>query len=121
MEAGISLRPLEHRLTLGGDDWIVKEVVDARQALLIAGSDIARQRLAGVPLASWEHLLAAPVGKGPGLVVLARTTRAFEEELLETLRPLDEEAAELFASALSLRRLARALNRYVDSPPTESG
>ena len=63
VEAGSGLRPLEERLQIDATHWLVTEIAIGRRGLLIKNTDVARNQLAGAPLASWANLLAVPVAE----------------------------------------------------------
>ena len=69
---GIGLRPVEYRFELGEDSWLVREIALAARGLIVEDTDIARSRLRGAPLASWRHLMAAPVSRVGAVLLLAR-------------------------------------------------
>ena len=113
--AGVGLRPLELRSELGAGSWLISEIAVAGRAVLIEESDIARERLQGAPLASWRHLLAAPMPDVPALTILARREDPpFDESDLRQLVTLGTEASELVRAALDVRQLARTLQPFLD-------
>jgi len=113
--AGLGLRPLEHRYELHAESWLVEQIACGHKGAIIEGSDIARERLQGSPLASWRHLLAAPVPSVVALILLARREDPpFDEENLRFLAALGEEAAPLLGSAIDTRTLARCLWTFRD-------
>lgn len=114
VQAGHALRPLEERLEVADDAWVVDRVVRQGLGLLVAGSDIVRQRLVGVPVTSWQNLAAAPVGGRRALLLLGSAGRTFDEADLARLMDVDEEATALIDQALDLRALARALAPHTD-------
>ncbi|GAC1440574.1 MAG: hypothetical protein NVS3B26_10140 [Mycobacteriales bacterium] len=114
VQASHALRPLEARVRVAGDSWLIERVIGQGLGLLVQGSDIARQRLAGLPVASWENLAAVPVGGGLGLVLLGAQDHPFSEADLSALVAIDDEATELITRAVELRTLARALSAFAD-------
>jgi hypothetical protein len=110
--AGVGLRPIEERLVLTADHWVVVSTVSRGLAVLVEDSDIVRQRVAGMPLASWQHLLAAPVGDSRGLVILARADEPFTADDVAQISDVAVEATPLLDEALRLRELARALQDF---------
>ncbi|MGH8969500.1 MAG: GAF domain-containing protein [Actinomycetes bacterium] len=117
---GVNLRNLEHRYELYPESWLVETVARGNKGVIIEDSDVARRALQGAPLASWRHLLAAPVPLVEGLLLLARRQDPpFDETDLAVLATLGEEAGPLLKSAVDTRRLARALwvFRDEDDPP----
>ncbi|MGZ4595503.1 MAG: hypothetical protein ACXV3V_01140 [Actinomycetes bacterium] len=113
--AAVNLRPLEHRYVLSSDAWLIENVVRGQQGVVISDTDVARAALHGAPLASWRHLLAAPVPQVDGLILVARQDGApFDTDDLETLASLADEAAPLLCTAVETRALARALRGLAD-------
>lgn len=111
--AGSGLRPLEARSELSIDHWLVQTVGVGARGVLVTDTDIARQMLAGAPLASWRHLLAIPVPHIGGILILARRNNPpFSEDNIEQSASLGRDAAAFLLEALEVRRLARALIRY---------
>lgn len=112
--AGANLRPLEHRFQIDAAHWLVSEVVRNGHGVLIRDTDIARNRLAGAPLASWPNLLAIPVPEVDGIVLLARDTKPFTRKDLTRVRPAIGQAATQLKEAYDVRALARALAPFTD-------
>lgn len=118
--AGVRLRPLEHRYQLAEDSWLVEKVARAHQGVIIEESDVAREQIHGAPLASWRHLLAAPVPQVHAVLLLARREDPpFDESALATLAALGVEAQPLLSAAVDTRALSRALREFRDEadPP----
>jgi hypothetical protein len=112
--AGVNVRPVQTRLRLRADHWVIREVLRAGNGLVIEDTDLARGRLAGVPLSQWKHLLALPVPAADSLLILTRADRPFESKDLSRLsRALAGETARL-NQALETRDLARDLERFTD-------
>jgi hypothetical protein len=108
--AGVGLRPLEHRYELHEESWLVQQVARAHKGAIIEESDIARDQLQGAPLASWRHLLSAPVPAVEALILLARREDPpFDEGDLTVLATLGQEAGSLLAAAIDTRSLARTM------------
>jgi GAF domain-containing protein len=113
--AGIQLRPLEHRYELTAGSWLVEHVALGRQGALISDTDSARTAVQGAPLASWRHMMATPVPQVGGILLLAREDDPpFDDDDLEAVASVADEAAPLLASALETRALARALWEFRD-------
>lgn len=113
--AGLGLRPLEHRYELHEDSWLIEQIAQAHKGAIVQESDVAREQLHGAPLASWRHLLAAPVPGVEGLLIMARRDDPpFTEENLSALAAVGAEARELLQAALDTRSLARALWQFRD-------
>lgn len=112
---GVNLRSLERRYELHADSWLIQQIARAHKGAIIEESDVARLPLQGAPLASWRHLLAAPVPMIEGLMLLARKDDpAFSEDDLSTLAILGEEAGPLLAAAVETRALARTMWEFRD-------
>lgn len=109
--AGLGLRPLEKRLQLDAEHWLVREVVRASHGLIIEDTDIARGDLVGAPLSASEHLLVVPIEDVAGLVMVARDGKgaAFTSAELEAVAALAAEAASPLREAVQVRELGRAL------------
>jgi chemotaxis protein histidine kinase CheA len=119
--AGHNLRPLERRYELSDTSWLVTQVAWQRRGVIVQDTDIARRALRGAPLASWHHLLAAPIPGVQGLLLLARAQDPpFGERDLSSLVALAREAAPLIVEALSVRQLARLLSRFRDDQDNPS-
>jgi hypothetical protein len=118
---GIGLRPLEYRLQLTEDAWLVKQIADAGKGILVEDSDVARHDLRGVPLASRTHLMAVPVPEVGAILLLARDRdEVFTEGSLGALVELANESGPLLQQAMDLRALSRALARHLDSDDAAS-
>lgn len=109
---GCALRPLEHRCRLSSESWLVGTVALDSRGLLIDQTDIARQRLAGAPLAGRQQLLAAPIPGVKGIVLAARDDRPFTAEELTGVVALGEHAAGGLTDALDTRALARQMDSF---------
>lgn len=114
VEGARGLRPLEERLRLTDDHWLVSTVITDRKGILIVDSDITRERMRNAPLASRRHLLALPFPHVAALLLLAREDDPFLEEHLTLLLELAAEGEELLVEGLQLRALARALSPFTD-------
>lgn len=115
--AGVGLRPLEYRARLDDEHWVVRSAAQAGSALRVEDTDIARQRLVGLPLAGSRHLLVVGVGNRQALLVLGRGAPAFAEHDVQSVVSLCVEAGPHLSGALRLRLLARALAGYDELPP----
>jgi hypothetical protein len=112
--AGEGLRPLEHRIRLDPEHWLVTEVSTSWHGVLISGGEGQWSQLFGAPLSSRAHLLAAPQPPLGAILMLARDDEQFSEDDLQALVPLNEEAGHLLSDAVDVRRLARALRPFCD-------
>ncbi|MFL6139676.1 MAG: hypothetical protein ACJ74O_18025 [Frankiaceae bacterium] len=111
---GRALRPLETRLVLHDDAWLVQHVAVNGHGLLVEDTDVVRQPLAGAPLAHRRHLLAAPLPAVGGIVVAARDDAPFAEaDLRAAVTEVDRHARAL-RDACEVRALARALADHLD-------
>jgi hypothetical protein len=113
VEAGSGLRPLEERLQIDATHWLVTEIAIGRRGLLIKNTDVARNQLAGAPLASWANLLAVPVA-AEAFLVLAREHRAFTREDLTQVAGAVAGLDAPMNDAIDVRRLARKMVDYLD-------
>lgn len=119
--AGAGLRPLEFRVQLTAEHWLVETVCAGERGLLVMDTDIARSHLAGAPLASWRHLLAVPVPSVEGILTLARADDPpFSDSDLTRVNGLVREAGTALEQAVLVRELARAMVRYL-GPESASG
>ncbi|MCZ3387859.1 MAG: GAF domain-containing protein [Actinomycetia bacterium] len=117
--AGVGLRPLEHRLQLLPEAWIVDNVATAGKGVLIQDSDVARLDLRGTPLASRNHLMAVPVPIVRAVLILSRDgSEPFTERSLSSLVDLADEAGPLIEQAVDLRTLARLLAEHLNQDQT---
>ncbi len=117
--AGVALRPLEHRLQLLPEAWIIENVATAGKGVLIQDSDVARTDLRGTPLASRNHLMAVPVPLVGAVLILSRDgSDPFTEGSLQSLVDLANEARPLLEQAVDLRTLARLLAKHQDQDQT---
>ena len=112
VQAGVGESAAEHRLELTADSWLVQQTIQQQLALVIDDSDLVRERLQGVPLASWRYLAAAPIGGEAAILILASEDTAFDESLVERLVAIGAEAAPLLHQAMLLRHVAQSLHRF---------
>ena len=111
VSGGVGLRPLERRLVLQDEHWLVAEIALGGREVLDEDTDMIRQQLSGAPLAAWRYLLAVPIPDVQGIVVLARGQEGgqfTDRELSLVIGPV-REAAPLLGQAIEIRRLARLL------------
>ena len=112
---GMGLRPLEGRYELDDGAWLIQQVVTGDKGLLIEDTDIVREQLRGAPLASWRHLLAAPLAAVASVLVLARRDDPpFSEHDLAALAGLTVEAGPRLDAAMAARTRARDLSELRD-------
>jgi ApbE superfamily uncharacterized protein (UPF0280 family) len=112
VSGSVGLRPLERSAALDATHWVITEIALGGQVLLLQDTALARPKLAGAPLATWRHLLAVPVPRVQALVMLARGPAASpfgEADLAQVVAPVSE-AADLLATAIQTRHLARLLS-----------
>jgi hypothetical protein len=115
--AGVGLRPLETRYELHVESWVVQQVARGHMGVIVEESDIAREQLQGAPLASWRHLMAAPIPRVEALLLVARRDDPpFDEGNLTVLAALGSEAGPLLSAAIDTRSLARTLWEFRDEP-----
>jgi hypothetical protein len=115
LAAGRGIRHVEWRLAVGADSWLIDVVIDQRHGLIVEDTDIARQRLAGVPLASWENLMAGPVLGTAAIVLLARHEPPYGDDHIRTLTTDGEAFRDRLLDAIALRELARSLQPFADA------
>jgi hypothetical protein len=113
VEAGSSLRPLEERVQISASHWLVAEIAIGGRGLLIQNTDVARNQLAGAPLASWANLLAVPVA-GEVFLILAREHSEFNREELTLVAGAVAGLDAAMNDAIDVRRLARKMIDYLD-------
>jgi len=77
-------RVLETQLVLRDDSWLVEKVVVACRILAVADTDVLRQQLSCVPMASRRSLVALPCTTGV-LVLVGRDQWAFTVHDVRTL------------------------------------
>ena len=114
--AGMGLRPLEHRITVTEDHWLVAEVAAQHSPLKVDHPHAVRPQLYGAPLASWERLLIAPVEAAPAVLIVARHAPAYAESDLGVIAAVAAEAGPPLRAALDVRTLARSLGDLRDRP-----
>ncbi|MGB8649207.1 MAG: hypothetical protein WCD35_00960 [Mycobacteriales bacterium] len=115
VSAGIGTRPLEERLTLTPEHWLVHQVSRSSHGVLLTGGQGRWSELYGAPLSFKPFLLAAPLPPLGAILLLARDGREFTEADLEALLPFCDEAGHLLSDAVDVRRLARLLSPFCDS------
>jgi CheY-like chemotaxis protein len=116
VHAGMALRHLEQRQSLGPAHWLVNAVVEGRQGLIVEDTDIARIRLQDSPLASWRNLLIAPTGESGGVLLLARSGSGFAGPDLAAVVEMLEHVTPRLVEALEARQLARVLEPLIEQP-----
>jgi hypothetical protein len=113
---GANLRPLEHRIEIEDGHWLIKEMLRSVKGAVIDRSDVARSHLMHSPLA-WQAQVAFVTDRALGaILIVGRQSGTFSQADLEYLLRLLDEAAPHLQQALSLRQLARDLDRFRDLP-----
>lgn len=113
---GANLRPLEYRIEIDAAHWLIKEMLRSVKGAVIDRSDVARSQLMHSPLA-WQAQVAFVTYRALGAVlIVGRQSGTFSEPDLAYLLGLLGEAAPHLQQALSLRHLARDLERFRDLP-----
>lgn len=109
---GVSLRPVERRLSVPPDHWIVTSLVQQGRGAVIDRSDVARNQLAQAPLAVRQYLVivAEPVNRA--VLMVGRDTGTFDEDDLAHANELLRSASQPLREALDLHVLAVALDRF---------
>jgi hypothetical protein len=115
VSAGVGARHVEWRLAVPADAWLVDETINERHGVVVEGTDIARQRLSGVPLASWEHLMFAAAPDTDVVVLVARRDGAFSDDDIRELNRVGAGFSRDLTDALALRELSRALQQFADT------
>lgn len=113
--AGVGVRHVEWRLAVASDAWLIEETIAQRHGIVVEGTDIARQRLSGVPLASWEHLMVAPISDVDVVVLVAREAGAYSDDDIRDLTKVGEGFTSKLDDAIALRELARSLQQFADA------
>jgi hypothetical protein len=113
VEAGSGLRPLEVRLQIDSSHWLVTEIAVGRRGLLIKNTDVARNQLAGAPLASWANLLAVPVASDAFLLLAREHSPFTRDDLTQVVGAMAGIDAPM-NDAIDVRRLARKMIDYLD-------
>jgi hypothetical protein len=111
---GSALRPLERRLQLTAESWLVQQVVSGKHGLVIEDTDVARQSLSGTPLAHWRHLLAVPIPRVDGIAILARDDETYRAQDLTVATKAVEVYGRRLSEATEARALARLLLEHLD-------
>jgi hypothetical protein len=112
--AGRGLRPNEVRHTIPSDHWLARRVDATETAVIVSGTDVARQELHEVPLIHLDNWLAATVSQGEAMLLLARNGEpAFT--LADAVKARDVGLAGMgrLRRATRLRQLARHLSDSV--------
>jgi hypothetical protein len=113
--AGLGVRHVEWRLAVQSDAWLLEEAVGQRHGIVVEDTDIARQRLSGTPLASWEQLMVVPVRETDVVVLVARHEQPYVDADIRRLAEAADEYRVGLADALALRDLARSLQEFADA------
>lgn len=116
VSGGVGVRPLEARIVIEPDHWLVTQMLKHLRGAVIDRSDVARSRLMNAPLASRQHLVIVTNQRLEIIVIAGRAAGEFAPADLTTLGALMTEAEPAMDDALALRALARRLARYQDYP-----
>ncbi|MGB9373524.1 MAG: hypothetical protein WCA82_05115 [Jiangellales bacterium] len=114
VSGGVGVRPLEQRIIVGADHWLVTHMMTHTRGAVIDRSDVARARLMNTPLASRQQLVIATNQRLEVIAIAGRAAAAFSATDLSVLNSLMTEAESALRDALGLRTLARRLARYQD-------
>jgi hypothetical protein len=105
---GIGARDLRYRLA--EEHWFIREVLGRERVKLCDDPDALRDELAGVPLASWPHLVGIPLLEANSILVAARSEQGFDREVAEVFNEyIGDYVAEL-AETLETRDVARQIH-----------
>jgi hypothetical protein len=112
--AGVGLRGNERRLLVPANHWLVQRMTTGDSAVIVAGTDVARQELQAVPLIHAEHWLAVTLPAVAAIAVLAREANEppFTATDALTARDVASVVVPLLRQALLTRELARTLSPY---------
>lgn len=113
IEGSVGLRPLEHRLNLGEDDWLVQELRGGPPVLVVPDTDVVRSQLAFTPLASRASLLAVCFGDQQSLLLAGRNGEPFSRKDVTKVTSQVADETERLTLALDARALARELARFL--------
>ena len=113
IEGSIGLRPLEHRLGLDSDDWLVRKLRLGPPVVVIPDTDMVRGELAFTPLASRPRLLAACFGDLESIILVGRTTEPFTRDDVAILTARIADFAEELGDALEARAVAQEMARFL--------
>lgn len=114
VSGGVGVRPLEARIVIEPDHWLVAQMLKHLRGAVIDRSDVARSRLVHAPLASRQHLVIVTHQRLEVILIAGRAAGEFTSTDLTTLGALLAEAEPALNDALALRTLARRLARYQD-------
>ena len=114
VEAGRGLRPNEMRVPIGPSHWLTAHVKDRDTAVVVSGTDVARQELTNVPLIHLEYWMATTMHQSSVMVIVARGDKPeFEVADAVTLTDALHAHVRQLVEAQQLRALARRLLPYL--------
>ena len=113
---GVGLRPVEGRMIIGSDHWLVAELLGSRRGAVIEHTDITRAQLRQAPLAAIDYLVIATDADVQAVLLAGRDAGPFSKDDLAALQALLREAASDLRQAMDVRELARKLTRFADLP-----
>lgn len=112
--ADIGLRPLERRMPLEGDHWLLDRLGRVGPLLLIRDTDVVRGELASVPLASRSSIVAMILDPPHALLLLGcADAECFDQSDLTELLKVRRLVTEPLQDALRLRDMAQDLSRFL--------
>jgi hypothetical protein len=110
---GKGLRSNERRVILAPSHWLSRKVAGGEVAVVVNGTDIARQELQSVPLIALEYWMATSLPRTPLMVLLARSDGPpFTVADAMLARRATEPLADQVNEALLTREVARRLESY---------
>jgi hypothetical protein len=110
---GRGLRANERRVILAPSHWLSRKVASGEIAVVVSGTDIARQELQSVPLIALEYWMATSLPRTPLMVLLARGDGPpFTVADAMVARRATEPLADRVNEALLTRQVARRLEPY---------
>lgn len=107
--AGRGLRPVERRAVFSPTNWLARRIGIGEAAVIVNGTDIARQELSGLPHIHLNHWMATAPPGGQTIVIVAREDGPFSAEDAMYVRDLLAETMPMLRMAADLRTLARRL------------
>jgi len=113
VSGGVGVRPIETRLTLAAEDWLISELQLGLPVVAIPDTDARRAELAFTPLARQTSLLGALLSDSQVLAIVGRNSAPFEsDEVADVLECLRRRVCAL-TEALDARDVARRLARFL--------
>ena len=110
VEAGRGVRPNEARTVIGEGHWLSARVSGRDTAVVVNGTDVARQELTGVPLIHFENWMATTMADSSVMVVVGRDEGPpFDVKDAVRLTDASREYVDAITESVVIRSLARRL------------